>query len=95
MKIEWTKDSLAQFEAARSFAGKTGRSDRFTTAHNEIVPLLADPVHGAEAGELLFRTKLDGGEVRVCARHPVSVVCVMFPAKMVGWIWKYDLMMRK
>lgn len=82
--------SQLQFEELRKRAMDKGRRDEFIQVHNEIVIALHDLVQAFEKGELLFRTRKAGGEVRHWVHKFISVCYVAFRREQVGLILNYQ-----
>jgi plasmid stabilization system protein ParE len=87
--IEWTRASKSQFDELRQRAIDTGNYEQFKQTHNEIVVALRDLAQAREKGELLYKTRRPGGEVRHWIHQFISVSYVVFGEEEVGWILAY------
>jgi hypothetical protein len=86
LRMEWTATSKAQFDELRTRATSKGEYGQFAEAHNQIAVALRDPDQALEKGELLYKTRRPGGEVRHWVHRFISVCYVVFRAEQVGWI---------
>jgi len=90
LRVEWTTSSKAQFDELRKRAIGNEQYDQFRQTHNEIAVALNDMTQACEKGELLYKTRMPGGEVRLWVHGFISVCYVVFRAEQVGWILKYS-----
>jgi hypothetical protein len=92
LKIAWMPASEASFKQIRERAITAGKYSEFMQVHNEIVLILRDPNQAFEKGELLFRTRKPGGEVRLLVHDGISVCYAVYRNEMAGWVSKYIAM---
>jgi hypothetical protein len=89
LRLEWTNSSKAQFEELKRRAIEHEQYDHFRQTHNEIVITLKEMTQACEKGELLYKTRMPGGEVRHWVHGFVSVCYVVFRTEQVSWILQY------
>jgi len=90
LRLEWTQASKAHFDALQKRAKDRGAADQFKQAHNEIVAALSDHTNAMELGEVLFKTRKPGGEVRHWVHRFLSLTYVVFRQEQIGWILRYQ-----
>ena len=90
MKIVWTPPAQASFDLTRKRAIASGVYPKFMKSHNEMILILRDSDLAFEKGELMFRTRKFGGEVRVFVHGGLSVSYTVFRDEKAGWINKYS-----
>jgi hypothetical protein len=78
LKIVWMPASEATFKALRQRPIDAGRYTDFMQAHNEVAIAVRDPELAFEKGELLYRTRKPGGEVRVWVNRMIASVTRFF-----------------
>src|SRR5438034_1091094 len=91
IKLTWMPHSRAEFERLKKRAVGAGKRDEFLRVHNEIVRALRDSDLAFEKGELRFRTRRPGGEVRLWVNEFIAVGYVVFREPYVGWVLKYSV----
>ena len=88
-KLEWLQQSKAQFEELRTRAMNAGQAETFRRLHNEIATALRDLHQALEKGEVMYKPRRPGGEVRHWVLENISVWYVVFPREQIGWILEY------
>ena len=91
IKLAWMPPAKIAFERLAKRARDAGRHDEFKLAHNEIVVALRDNDQAFAKGELLFKTRKAGGEVRHWVNRFISVCYAVFREEKAGWILKYNV----
>src|SRR6516164_2630148 len=89
LKVLWTPLSKQQFDEFHRRAIDAGKEYEFVLAHNEIVAALRNLDSALEKGELLYHTRIPGGEVRQWVHQFISISYVVYRPEQVGWILKY------
>ena len=94
MKMIWMPAAHAAFETILKQARNTDKYIEFVNAHDDVVRIVRDEILAFEKGELLYKTKKPGGEVRHLVHAGISICYAVFRDEKAGWITKYNAVKR-
>jgi hypothetical protein len=92
LRMEWTQSSRAQFEVVCRRAQAGGRYADLLVVHNHMVQAFQDLNEALSRGEVLYSTRLSGGEVRLWIHGFLSVTYVVYRSQQVAFIVQYQTM---
>lgn len=89
LNVNFAPIARAQYLAARQRVQSAGRFAEFREANIEIIRALSDPVKAQSLGEVLYKTNLPGGEVRVWYSQGIAVTYALFIQQNAAFIVRY------
>jgi len=89
VNLSFAPPARSQYLAIRDRVASVGKSNEFRDVNVGIIRQLRDPAKAQSLGEILYKTQLPGGEVRVWSYHGIAVTYALYVQRNVAFIIRY------